>query len=164
MNRSFLAAPISLLMFFHSAAEATPYYVDNCGSDTLCNGQSSACAGSGTCAKKTIQAGINATTTDGDVVVVADGTYAGTGNKNLTFNNNRRISVLCANEESGCTIDCDDSGRAFYFNGEQKVVTINGFTILDGYVTTSSAGGAVGGGIAILNSAPKIVDNIIQSC
>lgn len=46
-----------------SAEAATTFYVDNCGHDTWCNGQSSACwnglSQSQTCAMKTIQAGMN---------------------------------------------------------------------------------------------------------
>ncbi len=132
-------------------AVVTTVYVDDkivdptgtaipCGSDTYCTGLSTTCWSGSTfssnqsCPKKTIQAGINATLANGDVVIVQDGTYKGSTsetvrNRNLRFTRfsgaglpPRLITVRSANGAARCIIDCDDDGDgvgegyAFDFN------------------------------------------------
>ncbi len=107
---------------------------------------------------KTIQAGINASV-NGDTVLVADGTYAGSDNKNLDFNG-KAITVRSENGAGNCTIDCEGSGRGFYFhNGETSDAVVDGFTIKNGSVT--SPGSDDGGGIYCFSSSPTIKNNII---
>jgi streptogramin lyase len=98
----------------------------------------------------TIQAAINAAS-DGDVVIVADGTYAGAGNKNLDFLG-KAITVRSANGANVCTIDCEENGRAFHFwRGEGPGSVVRGFKI--------ERAAAVGGGAILCNaSGPTIVD------
>ncbi len=65
-----------------------------------------------------------------DVVLVLDGTYTGTGNRNVDFGG-RLITVRSANGPDSCAIDCQ-SGQyhAFYFhNGETAGAAIEGLTM-----------------------------------
>ncbi len=103
----------------------------------------------------TIQAGINATT-DGDTVMVADGTYMGEGNKDLDFGG-REIVVMSENGPEDCIINCQSSGRGIYFHyGETPAAVFKGFTITFG-------SGTYGGGINITNSSPTIERCIIYA-
>ena len=66
-------------------------------------------------------------------VEVADGTYTGTGNRNLDFNG-KAITVKSANGPEKVIIDCEHNGRGFCFDSfgggsESKVV---GFTVMNG--------------------------------
>ena len=79
----------------------------------------------------TIQAAIDAAV-DGDAIIVADGTYTGTGNKNLDFGG-RAITVRSENGPESTTIDCQNDGRGFYFQtGETQDSVVDGFTIING--------------------------------
>ena len=93
----------------------------------------------------TIQAGINAAV-DGDMVLIADGTYTGTGNKNLDFNG-KAIVVKSENGADNCIIDIQNSGRGFYFhNSETSTSVLEGVTIKNGSM----------GGMFIYNCEPTI--------
>jgi hypothetical protein len=126
----------------------------------------------------TIQAGIN-DANDGDIVLVADGTYTGPGNRDIDFLG-KAITVKSANGQENCIIDCQDSGRGFYFhNGEDPNSILDGFTILDGensgiYCNSSSpiitnctisgcSSGNAGGGICCVGGRPYIINCIISS-
>jgi parallel beta-helix repeat protein len=102
----------------------------------------------------TIQAGIDAAS-DGDTVLVADGTYTGMSNKNLDFKG-KAITVQSENGASSCIIDCEGSGQGFYFDsGEGADSLLSGFTIKNGSAV-------YGGGIACwYSSSPTIADCII---
>ena len=94
----------------------------------------------------TIQAAINACV-GGDVVVVANGTYTGGGNKDLDFGG-RAITVRSAGGDPvKCIIDCGGSGRGFYFHsGETSSAIVQGLTIRNGYVSSLGGGGIYCGG------------------
>ncbi len=106
-----------------------------------------------------IQSGIDAAT-DGDMVLVADGDYAGTSNVDLDFGG--RLIVLKAWDYYGsgvCTIDCEDAARAFYFHsGETNEAVVDGFTIASGYTI------ATGGAFCLDASSPTISRCTITSC
>jgi hypothetical protein len=77
---------------------------------------------------KTIQKGIDSAFT-GDIVIVADGTYKGDGNKNLDFKG-KAITVKSQNGAAKTIIDCENNGRGFYFHsGETSSSVLEGFTI-----------------------------------
>ena len=102
----------------------------------------------------TIQAGIDAAS-DGDVVLVADGTYKGKGNKNLDFKG-KELMLKSENGPIKCIIDCENDGRGFYFHsGELEDAVLSGFTITNGYTADQ------GGGIYCNNSSPTITNCII---
>ena len=104
----------------------------------------------------TIQAGINAAT-DGDTVLIADGTYQGAGNKNLDFGG-REIVVMSSGGADNCIIDCQMSGRGFYFHsGETNAAKLRGIAIYNG-------SNAYSGGINITNSSPTIEYCVIKGC
>ncbi len=107
----------------------------------------------------TIQAAIDVAL-DHDVVIVAPGTYTGTGNKNLNFVG-KAITVRSSepndpNIVAATVIDCANSGRGFRFNnGEEPNSVVSGFTITRGYEDS------VGGGIFCNGTSPTIENCII---
>jgi predicted outer membrane repeat protein len=103
----------------------------------------------------TIQVAID-TAVDGDVIIVTDGTFAGTGNKNLDFGG-RAITVRSENGPRFTTIDCQNNGRGFYFQtGETEDCVVAGFTIINGSTD-------YGGGIRCNTSSPTINNCIFKS-
>jgi hypothetical protein len=76
----------------------------------------------------------------GDTVIVADGTYTGPDNRDLTFNG-KDIVVRSANGPATCIIDCQFQGRGFMFgDGETR------------------AASALGGGMAVRGQCTPIID------
>ncbi|MHC4617362.1 MAG: right-handed parallel beta-helix repeat-containing protein [Planctomycetota bacterium] len=106
----------------------------------------------------TIQAAIDAAV-DGDSVIVAEGVYTGSGNKNLDFHG-KAITVRSTDPEDPCVvaatvIDCQNSGRGFYFHtGEDANSILSGFTITRGFA-------GEGGGIYCSGSSPTISNCVI---
>ena len=108
----------------------------------------------------TIQGAIDSAS-NGDVVVVADGTYAGLGNKNLDFGG-RAITVRSANGPESTTIDCEEYGRGFYFhNGEGATSVVDGFTITNGFIGDTTSGAATGGAIRCAEQSSPTITNCI---
>jgi hypothetical protein len=99
----------------------------------------------------TIQAAIDASV-DGEIVLVADGTYSGEGNKNLNFGG-RAITVCSENGPENCIIDCDNDGRGFIFgSGETADAVVEGFSITNG-----------GAGVLCSESSPRIISCTITN-
>ena len=102
---------------------------------------------------KTIQRGINAAV-DGDTVMVLPGEYRGTGNKELDFGG-KAITVKSQDGPAATVINCQGSGRAFYFHSAEDATSIvEGFSLTGG---NSSTGGA----IYCVGSSPTILGCMI---
>lgn len=118
----------------------------------------------------TIQAGINAAW-DGDTVVVSDGIYSGSGNRDISFFG-KIITVKSLNGPDGCIIDCGGSAgnphRGFDFRFWDHVdpnAVIDGFTIKNGYVTDNPnniSHPGYGGAIFSIGAHPSIKRCIIK--
>jgi parallel beta-helix repeat protein len=112
----------------------------------------------------TIQAGIDSAAA-GDTVLVADGTYTGTGNRDIDFMG-KAILVTSENGPEVTVIDCEgsesDPHRGFFFHsGEDSSSVVQGFTITNGYAPgdwTENYGGAI---LCDSSSSPTIEENTI---
>ncbi len=98
---------------------------------------------------------------NGDTVLVADGTYSGYGNRDITFKH-KNITIISENGPESCTIDCggtpNESHRGFhFFNDEENQSIISGFTIQNG-VTSGNPWDPNGGGILCVDSSPTITN------
>jgi len=112
----------------------------------------------------TIQAAIN-DSNDGDVVLVAPGTYTGDGNRDIDFLG-KAVTVRSTdpndpNIVATTIIDCNgtesEPHRGFYFhNGEDSESVLDGLTITNGHGYLEG-----GGGIYCTNSSPKIANCVI---
>jgi parallel beta-helix repeat protein/predicted outer membrane repeat protein len=112
----------------------------------------------------TIQAAID-DCNDGDVVIVAPGTYTGDGNRDISFKG-KAITVQSIDPDdpnivSATIMDCngteDNPHRGFIFHsGEGSNSMLDGLTIMNGYADG-------GGGVYCLESSPKIRNCIISA-
>jgi len=79
---------------------------------------------------------------NGDWVVVADGIYTGTGNRDIDFKG-KAITVCSQNGSKNCIIDCNVNysyHRGFIFKkGEKSDSVLDGFTIKDGLMERGGA-------------------------
>ena len=105
---------------------------------------------------ETIQAGIDAADS-GDTVLVAAGTYTGSGNINLTFNG-KPITLMSEDGLEKTAIDCAEAGRGVSFNNDEGPASrFVGFTIINGYQP-----GAGGGGIRCIHTDPTITSCLLS--
>jgi len=74
----------------------------------------------------------------GDIIEVLPGTYSGAGNIKIDFKG-KNISLKSTKGADSTIIDCQTSGRAFYFHSKENSNTlINGFTIRNGHTGTDN--------------------------
>ncbi len=129
-------------------------FVDgSCGNDAW-TGRYSQCFGPDGY-KRTIQAALDAIP-DGGNIVVRDGTYSGTGNRDLDFRG-KAVRLIGGD----CIIDCggttSEQHRAFHFHsGETESSSVEGFTIINGVAWK-------GGAVLCTNSSPKFQDCTFQA-
>ena len=101
-----------------------------------------------------IQEAIDAAT-DGNTICVLDGTYTGTGNRDVNFVG-KAITVLGWNGPQNCVIDCNGITRGINFNSaEDGNSVLDGFTIMNGYAM-------YGAGIYCNGSSPTIRNCVIK--
>jgi hypothetical protein len=106
----------------------------------------------------TIQAGVDSASI-GDTVLVAAGTYTGTGNRVIHFWG--RDITLASEQGPGSTcIDCQGADRAFFFvaEGESRDASVEGFTILNGYAL------GFGGAAIFRDSSPTFRYCVFSGC
>lgn len=133
-----------------TASAQTTWYVATIGSDT--NG------GTGwNDAFATIQKGID-TSSNGDTVLVADGTYIEAGNKKIELLA-RNITVRSVNGPGTCIIDLQNDGKGFQmmYGDASK---IDGFTIMNGRPASTTDYGV---GVTCWNCTSVIRNCIIKN-
>lgn len=88
----------------------------------------------------TIQAGIDAATPGGEVIL-RSGRYTGPGNQNVSFRGKPLVVHAETNwTPTGVVIDCERNGRAFVFNqGETDTSILRGIIIRNGLATNGGA-------------------------
>ncbi|MEW5925602.1 MAG: right-handed parallel beta-helix repeat-containing protein [Candidatus Zixiibacteriota bacterium] len=117
----------------------------------------------------TIQAGINAAS-NGDTVLVADGTYTGAGNRDIDFLG-KAIVLKSENGPMFTAIDCQGSPGSpqrglFFHSAEDSTTIIEGIKIINGcspeYEIEDQiyAGGAM---LCINNSSPLLINCIFEN-
>lgn len=103
----------------------------------------------------TIQGALDASS-DGDTIIVRDGIYTGTGNRDISFGG-KAVHLRSENGPETCIIDCEGAGGAFaFYSGEGGASVLNGFTITNGSASS-------GGGIYCSSSSPTITNNTITA-
>jgi len=165
-----LLALILIIVFLAGAAFATTYYVAPNGSDDEEHGTSCEMGFA------TIQYGIDSAS-NGDTVVICEGTYTGDGNRDLdTKGKSITITGTDPNDPdvvANTVINCQgapqgkppvpaNNHRGFYIHsGEDNDCVIQGLTIRNGYVDKDNC---IGGGILCENSYPTIRKCVIEAC
>ena len=99
---------------------------------------------------------------DGAVIQMDDGIYSGEGNRNIDFWG-KEIIIESVNGFEQTIIDCENSGRGFYFhNWEGEKSILRGITIQNGNPDHEVC--RVGGGICCYEGSPVISDCFITNC
>lgn len=105
----------------------------------------------------TIQEAIN-NANNGDIILVAPGTYSGDGNYNINFYG-KLIEVKSESGPGNTVIDCQQLGSGFILtSGETNSSIIDGFKIINGNNID------IAGGIHCNWSGPTIQNCIIENC
>ncbi|MGD8454129.1 MAG: right-handed parallel beta-helix repeat-containing protein [Phycisphaerae bacterium] len=116
--------------------------------------------------KATVQAAIDGCGPyEGDTVVIAEGVYAGPGNRDVDCCG-KAITVRSTDPDdpdvvAATVVDCEFAGRGFHFRGDEGPDSVlAGLTIRNGHVS----GGHAGGGVCVEGSSPVINNCVISLC
>ncbi|MBV1729408.1 MAG: DUF11 domain-containing protein, partial [Methanobacterium sp.] len=132
-----------------AAADSSVIYVNATGGNDNWNGQSQFWVNGTTGPKKTINSGTTAVTANG-TVNIADGTYSGTGNRDITLNKNMTIQ---GQSQNNTIIDGSGSRQIFVINNGVNVTMLN-LTIQNARPSNTN-GGAIqnnGGTLTVKNT------------
>ncbi|HEY3412760.1 MAG TPA: DUF1565 domain-containing protein [Armatimonadota bacterium] len=137
---------LAALLFGAPAARAAVWYVAITGND----------ANAGTLASplRTIGKGI-AKSTNGDTVLVADGTYNET---NLDFGSTNLVLRSQSGNRAACILDCQRLGPAIRIAGGQASAAVSSMTIKNAYATTNH----IGAGLYIRSSTVSVTNCIFS--
>lgn len=105
----------------------------------------------------TIQEAVDAAS-DGDTVLIADGTYTGAGNRGIHWDaTTKHLVIKSENGRDFCVIDCQEGDRAFLLNqGQDRRDLIGGLTICNGKMF------GPGGAICIISTSPRILNCLME--
>lgn len=146
--RSLVTAPLIVVLlplFLTPSADAAPWLIRPDGTGDF----------------PTIQAALDAAV-DEDEVVLASGTFTGTGNYDLTFHGRKVVLRSETGQPADAVIDCGQHGRAFRFvNGETRDTRVEGITITNAYEHENSPGG---GAVLCQNSSPTFRSCAFTEC
>ncbi len=91
----------------------------------------------------------------GDIVELADGTYAGAGNRDLDFAGKAFTVRSASGDAAVCTINCEGAGRGLVFDdAEGPDSKIEGLTITGGH--------GYGGGVYCGGASPTLINCVIR--
>ena len=102
----------------------------------------------------------------GDTILIADGTYTGSGNRDISFGG-RVLTVQSQNGAATTIVDCEHLGRAFVLtHGEGPGTQIRGLTIRNGTSHDSDPNDPRGGGgiFAGVGTTLELVDCVVEGC
>jgi hypothetical protein len=109
----------------------------------------------------TIQAALNAAES-GDKVLLTDGVFRGTGNRELDFHGKAVVLRSQSGDTSSVVIDCQATGRAFrFYSGETRATRIEGLTVK---MAVQGGPGVGGGAIACEFSGPSFRNCAFHEC
>ena len=106
----------------------------------------------------TIKAGVDSAS-DGDILLLADGVFTGSGNTDISFNGKAIVISSASGNPFNCVIDCEGSSsnysRGFlFYSSEGPGSVLEGITVANGY-------GYEGGGIWCWRASPTIYNCIL---
>jgi len=92
-----------------------------------------------------------------DIIQVADGTYRGAGNRDLSPSG-LPVMMRSTNGHAACIIDCEGKGHGFTItSGEGRLTIIEGLTVRNGR-------SAWGGGVYCSGAGPTLRNCVIEGC
>lgn len=109
---------------------------------------------------ETIQAALDASI-DGDEIVVASGTYSGTGNRDINFDN-KAVTLRSEKGPDSTIINCENRRGFIFRNGETNASVVRGFKVFNGKADDGSLRGPWGGALFVENSAPLFINCIFE--